>query len=162
MRAAELPHNETERLKKVKALGLLDTAPEERFDVITREALQAFNVPISTITIIDEKREWYKSCQGVNTKEVPREISFCAHAMLSRHVFIVEDTLKDPRFADNPMVVGKPHIRFYAGVSLYDKAGVPIGVFCIKDIKPRKLSPAQVVTLLQFANRATQELSTAS
>src|SRR3989338_9282423 len=151
MKSAASPANEPERLEHVRALGLFDTAPEERFDVITREAVQAFHVPIATITLLDEKREWYKSCQGLNAKEAPREISFCAHAMLSDHVFIVEDTLKDPRFADNPMVVGEPHIRFYAGVSLYDSSGTGIGVFCIKDTKPRSLSPHEVTLLLVFA-----------
>ncbi|MBI4407522.1 MAG: GAF domain-containing protein [Candidatus Kerfeldbacteria bacterium] len=159
MKSAAVPANEPERLEHVRALGILDTAPEERFDVITRAAMKEFAVPISTITIVEEKREWYKSCQGVDMTEAPREASFCAHAMLSDHVFIVEDTLKDDRFADNPMVVGKPYIRFYAGVSLYDKAGVPIGVFCIKDTTPRKLSSAEVMTLLQFAARATKELN---
>lgn len=158
MQAAPLPHDEADRLKKVHALGLLDTKPEERFDAITREALEVFQVPISTITIMDEKREWYKSCQGLSTKEAPREISFCAHAMLSRQICIVEDTLEDLRFVDNPMVTGEPHIRFYAGVALYSKNGAQTGIFCIKDTKPRKLSAEQVMLLLEFSKRAAAEL----
>lgn len=159
MKSPAWPENEAERVQHVQALGLFDTTTEKRFDDITREALQVFHVPISTITLIDQKREWYKSCQGINAKEAPREISFCAHAMLSRHVFIVEDTLKDPRFVNNPMVVGEPHIRFYAGVSLYDRSGVNIGVFCIKDTKPRTLSPHEVNLLMELAARAAAELN---
>jgi len=158
MRSASLPKNERERLKKVMELGILDTEPEERFDVITKEATEVFKVPISTITIIDEEREWYKSCQGLETNEVPRGISFCAHAMLSRDIFIIEDALRDDRFKDNPMVVGPPYIRFYAGCSLYSKDGISIGVFCIKDIKPRKLSAKEVTLLMEFAERAEKEL----
>ena len=159
MQSAALPTNEDERLKKVMDLGLLDSAPEERFDIITREAMTAFNVPISTITIMDKNREWYKSCQGLDVKEAPREISFCAHAMLSRDMFVVEDTLSDERFKDNPMVTGKPYIRFYAGVALYSPDGINIGVFCIKDTKPRKLSTEEISLLMNFASRAEIEMS---
>lgn len=159
MQPAHIPKNETERLKKVIELGILDTKPEERFDQITREAIKAFNVPICTITIMDEKREWYKSCQGLETKEASRAISFCAHAMLSRDLFIVEDTLKDDRFKDNPMVVGKPFIRFYAGKSLYSYDGINIGVFCIKDVKPQSLNVQEVSLLIDFAKRAEAELN---
>lgn len=140
-------------------LGILDTKPEERFDAITRQAIQTFNVPISTITIIDDKREWYKSCQGLDVREVPREVSFCAHAMLSNEIFIIEDTLKDERFKDNPMVIGKPFIRFYAGIVLHSQDGTSIGVFCIKDTKPRSLSLREVEMLLDFAARAEVELN---
>lgn len=159
MQSAPLPPNESERLKKVISLGILDTKPEERFDRITKSAVIQLGVPIATITIIDEKREWYKSCQGINATEAPREISFCAHAMLSSHVFIVEDTLKDERFKDNPMVTGAPFIRFYAGVALRSPEGIVIGVFCIKDTKPRQLSSAEVATLLSLAELAEKELN---
>ncbi|MEK7582049.1 MAG: GAF domain-containing protein, partial [Patescibacteria group bacterium] len=124
MQPVQIPQNEKERLQKIMELGILDTKQEERFDVITREATKSFNVPISTITIVDENREWFKSCQGLDVKEMPRESSFCAHAMLSRNVFVVIDTLKDDRFKDNPQVTDKPYIRFYAGVSLYSKEGI--------------------------------------
>src|SRR3989344_1608507 len=88
MQSAPIPKDEKERLKKLFEMSILDTEPEERFDVITRDVIRVFNVPISTITIIDEKREWYKSCQGLEVKEAPRAVSFCAHAMLSRDVFM--------------------------------------------------------------------------
>ena len=151
MQSAPIPPNEKERLEKIKELGILNSEHEERFDAITREAAKEFHVPISTITIIDEKREWYKSCQGLDIIEAPREASLCAHAMLSRNIFVVEDTLKDERFRDNPVVIGKPYIRFYAGVSLYCKDGIHLGVFCIKDTKPRKLSVKEMARLMGYA-----------
>jgi GAF domain-containing protein len=154
-----LPPDEQGRLKKVISLGLLDTKPEERFDAITKAAVEQLHVPIATVTIVDEKREWYKSCQGLDMTEAPREVSFCAHAMLSSEIFIVEDTLKDERFKDNPMVTGYPHIRFYAGVSLHSQEGIAIGVFCIKDTKPRTLSPAEIATLMELASMAEKELN---
>jgi GAF domain-containing protein len=159
MLSAPIPENENDRLKAVMELGILDTKPEERFDSITKEAVEAFKVPISTITIMDAGREWYKSCQGLDVREAPREISFCAHAMLAKNLFIVEDTLKDDRFRDNPMVTGEPHIRFYAGVALRNKHGIIIGVFCIKDTKPRTMDANDIATMMNFAARAESELN---
>ena len=108
---------------------------------------------------MDKDREWYKSRQGLDSTEAPRAISFCAHAMLSRDVFIVEDALEDERFKDNPMVIGKPYIRFYAGVALYDKMGMNIGVLCIKDTKPRKFSTEDISKLMDLASRAEAEFN---
>lgn len=160
MKSADKPNNEKERLEAVHRLNILDTKPEERFDVLTKEVIKKLNTPISTITILDENREWFKSCQGIDNKENSREISFCSHAMLSSVLFIVEDTLKDPRFADNPMVINPPYIRFYAGIRLLDhKTGLPIGVFCIKDTKPRKLSLKEINILLDIGSRAETELN---
>ena len=136
MQPAPIPTNEKERLCALQGLKLLDTATEERFDVITKKAIEKFAVPISTITLVDKDREWFKSVQGLAQTEGPRDISFCGHALMTEVLFVVEDTLVDPRFADNPMVKGEPHIRFYVGKSLYDrKSHLPVGVFCIKDIK---------------------------
>ena len=160
MKKAPRPDNEKERSKVVKKLGVLDTAPEERFDAITREATEKLKTPISIVTIIDGEREWYKSCQGINVKEGSRDTSFCGHAMLAEKIFIVEDTLKDDRFKDNPQVTSEPHIRFYAGVSLHDLGtGLPVGVFCIKDNKPRTLNVGEINTLLDLASKAEAELS---
>jgi len=139
MKRAPIPQNEPRRLKAVESLGILNTEPEERFDKITKDACDRLSLPISTITILDKDREWYKSCQGLNAKEGPRDISFCGHAMLSSMIFIVEDTLKDVRFKDNPMVINPPYIRFYAGVSLHEKKSkLPIGVLCVKDYRTLK------------------------
>ncbi|MBP6060844.1 MAG: GAF domain-containing protein [Candidatus Pacebacteria bacterium] len=159
MQTAPIPANEKERLEAVHQLAILDTKPEERFDLLTREAVNKLKVPISTVSILDEKREWFKSCVGLDKKEGERAVSFCGHALLATNIFIIEDTLKDPRFADNPMVVGSPFIRFYAGMALFDhKTRHPIGVFCVKDTKPRKLNAEEISILIDIAERAEKEL----
>lgn len=155
-----MPENEKERMEAVHKMAILDTEPEGRFDNLTKEAVEKIKVPISTLTILDSKREWFKSCQGLDQKEGDRAISFCGHALLAKNIFFVEDTLKDPRFADNPMVVGKPFIRFYGGIALVDhKSGHYVGVFCIKDTKPRTLSAEQVDIFVDLADRAEKELN---
>ena len=160
MEKPRVHEKEGERLEAVHRLAILDTQPEERFDVLTREAVRKFGVPISMISILDKNREWYKSCQGLDQKEAARETSFCGHALLADNVFVVEDTLKDKRFADNPTVIGYPYIRFYAGVALHDqKTGLPIGVFCLKDMKPRKLTVNEISDLIALAERAEVELN---
>ena len=160
MQKALTPANEAERLKALERLGILDTKAEERFDSITREACAKLQVPISIISLIDKNREWYKSCQGLNVKEGPRDISFCGHAMLSKMIFIVEDALKDYRFADNPMVINPPYIRFYAGVALLEaQTRLPIGVLCVKDVKPRQMSIEEINTLIDLGKKAEAELN---
>ncbi len=141
-------------------MAILDTKPEERFDRLTEEAVAKLKVPISTITIIDADREWFKSCQGLDEKQGGRDVSFCGHALLAKNLFVVEDTLKDPRFADNPMVVNAPYIRFYAGMALLDqKTGQPVGVFCVKDTKPRQFNLEEINVFMDLANRAEKELN---
>ena len=160
MRKAPIPVFEKDRLCAVQNLKILDTAGEERFDSITKEAVSKFSVPISTITIIDKDREWYKSAQGLKQKQGPRDISFCGHALLHEDIYIVEDTLNDPIFRDNPMVVGDPFIRFYAGKSLRDKASnLPVGVFCIKDTKPRTMNMTEIDSFLKLASKAEEEMN---
>jgi len=160
MQTAPIPDNEKERLESVHELALLDTKPEERFDALTKEATEKLHAPISTLTIVDENREWFKSCQGLDQKEGDRAISFCGHALLASVLFIIEDTLKDERFKDNPVVIGPPFIRFYAGIRLLNlRTGLPIGVFCIKDIKPRKLSLEEINTFMDIGNRAEKEVN---
>ena len=160
MQTAPIPGNESERLAALHGLGLLDTKPEPRFDEITKEATRQLKMPISTISILDENREWFKSCQGVSAKEGPRDISFCGHALLAADVFVVEDTLADERFKDNPYVTGPPFIRFYAGQALREKkSGLPIGVFCVKDIKPRHFGSEELAIFIGLADRAETELN---
>ena len=146
---------EEKRLQAVYRLGLLDTPPDPRFDAVTAEALKRLNVSMSTITIMDKDREWFKSCQGMSIQEGPREIAFCSYAMLADHMFIVEDTYLDSRFKNNPYVTGAPFIRFYAGIALYDAVSrLPVGVFCVKDTKPKKLSLSEVGIFLELAEKA--------
>lgn len=152
---APLHNKEEERLQVVRSLDILDSKPDPKYDSLTLEATKKLNVPISTVSILDRDREWYKSCKGIEAKEGPREVAFCSWALLSSEVFIVEDTLKDERFKDNPYVIGKPFIRFYAGFSIKDsKTGLPVGVFCIKDTKPRKLTVEEVGILFELAQKA--------
>ena len=161
MEPAPIPYNEKGRIKAVEELGILDTEPEERFDKLTKEAIEKLKMPISTISIIDSNREWYKSCQGIKDKEGERKVSFCGHAIFATNMFVVEDTLKDIRFFNNPTVIGYPFIRFYAGVTLLDKrTRFPVGVFCVKDTKPRKLSLEETAIIMDIAERAEKEINT--
>ena len=160
MKDAPVPTDENKRLEAVHRIAILDTEPEERFDVLTKEAVEKLQVPMSMISILDSNREWFKSCIGYEKKEGNRAVSFCGHALLATTIFIVEDTLKDSRFADNPMVIGYPFIRFYAGVALFDyKTRQPIGVFCVKDTKPRKFSTKEIAIVIDLANLAEKELN---
>jgi GAF domain-containing protein len=161
MKKAPIPKNESERIDSVKSMNILDTQQEERFDNITKKAVEDLEVLISTISIIDSEREWFKSCQGLDFKEAPREMSFCGHALIAeKTVLIVEDALKDEKFSDNPQVINPPHIRFYAGVKLFNrKDRMPVGVFCVKDTKPRTPSIEEIGKILDLAQLAEEELN---
>ncbi len=160
MEISPIPADEEARLTSLHSMQILDTKPDKRFDDLTKEVIEWFQVPICTISIIDRDREWFKSCQGLTDKEGKRTISFCGHAMLSKYIFIVEDTMLDKRFSDNPYVVGPPYVRFYAGMALRNrKDGQPIGVLCIKDTKPRKMNAQDIALFIDFANRAEEELN---
>lgn len=156
---APIPKDEKERLGSLRKLKILDTPSEERFDRITKLALFLFKVPISTITLVDSNREWFKSCQGLPNKEGKRAISFCGHVILADDLFVIPDAKNDPRFAQNPMVIGKPYIRFYAAVALKSADGKRIGAFCIKDYKPRKLDLEKLELLKILASWAELELN---
>jgi GAF domain-containing protein len=112
------PANEDERFKCCTALNLLDSAPEERFDRLTRLAKRLFNVPIALVTLVDKDRQWFKSCVGLDATETSRDVSFCGHAILQNELLLVPDAREDVRFHDNPLVTGAPNIRFYAGYPL--------------------------------------------
>lgn len=160
MKEAPIPENEAARLFATQSLGILDTPYEERFDVITRAAAVQPHAPICTISIIDKDREWFKSCVGTPAREGERAVSFCGHTITQGSMFIIEDTLKNPDFADNPQVVNPPHVRFYAGITLHDnKTHLPIGAFCIKDTEPRSLSMTELNDLMSFAKQAETELN---
>ena len=118
MKAPSLSHDEPARLAALHGLALLDTPSEERFDRITRLARRLFGVPIATLSLVDEDRQWFKSRQGLELSETPREISFCGHAILGDQIMEVPDAAADPRFHDNPLVTQEPHVRFYAGCPL--------------------------------------------
>jgi diguanylate cyclase (GGDEF)-like protein/PAS domain S-box-containing protein len=160
MQAPPIPSNETQRLATLRALQILDTPPEERFDRITRLAKLLFDVPITGVSLVDENRQWFKSVQGLRVCETSRDISFCAHAMLSHELFIIPDTLDDARFADNPVVTGEPHICFYAGYPLRALNGSALGSFCMLDCQPRILSPADQQVLRDLGAWAENEINT--
>ena len=160
MQNAPIPEDENKRMEAVHRLAILDTEPEERFDVLTKGAVEKLKVPMSMVVILDSSREWFKSCVGFEQKEGPRAVSFCGHALMASNIFIVEDTLEDSRFADNPMVIGPPFIRFYAGVALFDhQTRKPVGVFCVKDTKPRILNAKEIAFIIDLADQAEKELN---
>ena len=160
MQTAPIPLDENERLEAVYRSSLLDTKPEPRFDALTKEAVEKLKVPMSMVSILDKDREWFKSCVGWDKSEGERAVSFCGHALLAKNMFVVNDTLKDERFADNPMVIGDPFIRFYAGMALYDyETNQPIGVFCIKDTQPRDFGLDEIAVFMDLAERTEKELN---
>jgi GAF domain-containing protein len=158
---APIAENEIKRLEILKSKNLLDSDPDPKFDSVTAMAVKKLNVPISTVSVIDENREWYKSCYGMDIKEGDRNISFCGHTITEpEDILVVEDTLKDDRFASNPYVLGEPFVRFYAGVRIFDrKTRMPVGVFCVKDKKPRALSVDELAVVLDCAARAEEEIN---
>lgn len=150
--------NEQKRLRALKSYCILDTSEEADFDNITRLIAEVCDVPIATVTLIDSTREWFKSAYGTTVKENKREIAFCARAIQSKEVFIVPDALLDPEFCNNPMVIGTPHIRFYAGCPLISDKGLAIGTLAIKDYKPRELDALQHKALTTLAAQVMVQL----
>jgi PAS domain-containing protein len=143
----------------LRALGLLDTDAEERFDRITRLAQTLFDVPIALITLVDSDRQWFKSSQGLEAKETSRGESFCGHAILGKEILEVPDAAADERFRDNPLVTGTPKIRFYAGAPLAGPDGRIVGTLCLIDREPRSLSERQKRALRELAAFVERELA---
>lgn len=162
MRTPPLPPNEAERLRALRDTGLLDSLAEERFDRVTRTAQKLFSVPIALFSLVDQDRQWFKSCQGLAARQTPRGVSFCGHAILEEGVFCVEDAAEDPRFADNPLVVDEPKIRFYAGCPVHSQSGLPIGTLCIIDHEPRRFSAADRRALTDLARMLEGEVHRAA
>jgi len=154
-----VPSDEKKRLETLRALKILDSAPEERFDRLTRMAKRMFGVPISLVSLVDDNRQWFKSKQGLEADETPRDISFCGHAILGEEVFIVPDAQTDERFKDNPLVVGEPNIRFYAGCPLRVSSGSKLGTLCLIDREPRELEEEDLQLLKDLATMAEQEIA---
>ncbi len=140
---APLPANEAERLAALKEYHILDTGTEQAYDDITALAAHICEVPIAMISLVDEARQWFKSGLGVEQQQTPREVAFCAHAILQNKPFIVRDATKDRRFAGSALVTGEPHIRFYADIPLVNPEGLALGTLCVIDHQPRRLSAAQ-------------------
>jgi phosphoribosyl 1,2-cyclic phosphodiesterase/DNA-binding response OmpR family regulator len=153
-----LPANEPERLEALYRLNILDTRAEERFDRLTRLAAATFDAPMALVTLVDRDRQWFKSAHGTSPTETPREVSFCAHAILDDRIMIVPDALLDPRFADNPAVTGDQRVRFYAGCPLRLDNGAVVGTLCIVDRQPRQPAVPQLGLLQDLADLVTREL----
>lgn len=159
MSETDLLHpKEEERLNALYALDILDTPPEESYDEIVALASKLCGVSISTITLIDEDRQWFKAKVGISHTEDPRTISFCAHCILNEDLLEVHDASKDPRFHNNPLVTDGPKIRFYAGAPLYSTNGLPVGSLCVIDQEPRELDELQRQALLTLAKQVSSEL----
>jgi diguanylate cyclase (GGDEF)-like protein len=157
----DIPADEQVRLETLRSLGVLDTPADERFDRLTRMAKRMFGVPIALVSLVDENRQWFKSCVGLAASETPRDISFCGHAILGGRVFIIPNTVEDPRFADNPLVLGDPKIRFYAGCPL-SVNGHKLGTLCIIDQKARSFDREDIEALKDLASMVEHELMAVS
>lgn len=150
--------NEKKRLKVLWQYEVLDTVPEELFDDLTELAARICEAPIALISLVDEKRQWFKSKLGTDVKETSRDVSFCAHAIKQADLFIVRDATQDERFANNPLVISDPKIRFYAGAPLITPDGYALGTLCIIDKVPRDLRPDQKQALVILARHVVSQL----
>lgn len=158
MITAPLPHNEALRLRALRELLILDTPPEARFDRISAFAAREFDVPMALVSLVDRDRQWFKSNFGLEERETPRDTSFCGHAISERDALVVPDALKDPRFIDNPMVLGKPFIRFYAGCVLRLPYGQVVGTLCVMDRRPRDFDRLDMAILRGLRDVVVEEL----
>ncbi|MEO6117622.1 MAG: PAS domain-containing protein [Methylotenera sp.] len=149
---------EANRLLAVESYEILDSAQETDFDDLVKLAAMIFQVPIATVTIVDEHRQWFKAAVGLLVKETSRDISFCTHTIELNSPLVVENTLQDDRFAENPLVQSEPYLRFYAGVPLLNSDNLGIGTFCIMDQMPRTFDERQLNTLKMLANQAMKLL----
>jgi diguanylate cyclase (GGDEF)-like protein len=159
MTSAPDPAGEARRLAALHELHLLDTPAEERFDRITRLAQRLFDVPISLVSLVDRDRQWFKSRQGLEPAETPREISFCHYTIAGEGVMQVTDATRDPRFAENPLVTGDPLIRFYAAAPLTAPDGSKLGTLCVIDRQPRELATDEIEILRDLADLVEAEIA---
>ena len=145
-------------LKALRKLLILDTPAEERFDRITQFAMREFDVPMALVSLVDQDRQWFKSNFGIENRETPRSISFCGHAIFERNILLIPDALKDERFHDNPLVVNKPWIRFYAGAVLRMPYGAALGTLCVMDTRPREMDPVDLSILGSLRDLVVEEM----
>jgi GAF domain-containing protein len=153
-----LPIKEDQRVALLRAMEVLDTPPSPNFDRICTIAREYFQVPIAFVSFVDENRQWFKARCGISLKQTPREHAFCSYTVLQDDFFIVNDAFEDERFRENPLVVGEPYIRFYAGAPITFSSGIHLGSVCIADRVPRRLDTAQRGVLKDLAGIAVSEL----
>lgn len=155
---APRPDDESERLKSLAQLRVLDTSREERFDRITRLAARLFDAPVATIGFVDAERLWFKSSHGLALREVARDGAFCAHTILHDDLLVIADAKADPRWLSHPAVTGDPHIRFYMGHPILAHDGRRVGSFCVVDYRPHTVSPSDVQAFRDLAAWVQTEL----
>ncbi len=158
MQSAGVPANERERLRALAEYQILDTEPEPAFEGLADLTAHILDLPIALISIVDSERQWFKSAHGLGVPEIARDISFCAHVVAEDRELIVRDARVDPRFADNPLVLGDPQVRFYMGVPLRTHDGFVLGTLCAIDQKPRELTEEQQRLLRTIARQVTAQL----
>lgn len=158
LEAPGLPANEEDRLNELLSYEILDTGPERNFDELVDLVSKLLDVPIALVSLIDADRQWFKAKTGLDADETSREISFCGHVVASGEALIIEDTLEDKRFADNPLVTSDPSIRFYAGQPLKTKTGAVLGTLCAIDRKPRVLTELQLDVMRALCNQAADQI----
>jgi hypothetical protein len=158
MQEAPIPADEARRLALLAACHIIYTPAEQAFDEVARLAADLCGTEIALITLVDSDYQWFKARVGVELRGVPRDLSFCGHCIVGHHPLVVEDTLSDARFADNPLVTGEPHLRFYAGVPLEIEEGSAVGALSVADRSPRTLSERQLESLRRLAKQLAREL----
>ncbi|HEV8550560.1 MAG TPA: protein kinase, partial [Polyangiaceae bacterium] len=158
MLRAPIPDDEENRLSLLRACNIIYTPAEAAFDDVARLAADICGTEIALITLVDADRQWFKARVGVTQTDTARDLSFCGHCITDRHPLVVEDTHSDGRFADNPLVTGDPHIRFYAGVPLLVAEGSAVGALSVADRSPKSLTPRQITSLERLAAQVSREL----
>lgn len=152
------PAEEKARLAALDRYAILDTEPEQTFDDLVGLAAYICKAPMAMLSLVDDRRQWFKSKVGVQMCETPREVSICAHAIQQDDLFIIPDTLKDARFHDSPLVLGEPHIRFYSGAPIINEDGFALGTLCVMDRQPRELDHEQKEALWSLSRLALGQL----
>jgi len=155
---APIPINETARIAALRRYHLLDTAPEQAFDDIVKLASYICGTPIAIVSLVDTERQWFKSKVGVDATETHRDHAFCAHAILQKSIFVVNDALTDERFANSELVINDPHIRFYAGAPLTTLEGLSLGALCVVDRRPNSLTLEQENALMALSRLTVNEM----
>ncbi len=152
------PPDERRRLRTLRLYKIMDTASDQLLDQLAHLASTICEAPISLVSLVDDHRQWFKARVGLNAEETPRSMAFCAHALESDELLVVEDATRDHRFADNPLVTAEPRIRFYAGAPLRVREGDILGTLCVIDHEPRKLTVAQRQALKILSRAAVAQI----